>query len=330
MGVDECLPWHMAPWQQLWQRHAAGRLPHALLLAGPAGLGKGVFARRLIRALLCTQVDAEGKACGLCRGCRLVQVGSHPDMQVLQPEEDGKPIKIDAVRELCIFLGCTTQYGGYKIALLEPADRLNVNAANSLLKTLEEPPGNSLLLLVSDRPARLPATVRSRCQRIDFAPPPLASARDWLTPQIPAAIDPVVLLAITGGAPLAALAQADGARWARRRTLFEAYRQTLAGSADPVCVAQDWMQGDLSENLCWLIGWHHDLIRLKMMGDPPRLDNPDLRPVLQEWARQHALRTLFERLDAAMRLRAVYATTQVNVQMQLEAFLGGGARDDLP
>ena len=98
-----------------------------------------------------------------------------------------------------------------------------------------------------------------------------------------------------------------------------------------MCVAQDWMQGDLSENLRWLIGWHHDLIRLKMMSDPPRLDNPDLRPVLQEWARQHASRALFERLDAAMRLRAVCATTQVNVQMQLEAFLGGGgARDDLP
>ncbi|MFO7642692.1 MAG: DNA polymerase III subunit delta', partial [Candidatus Competibacteraceae bacterium] len=167
--MDEGLPWHEPLWRQFQQSRAAGRLPHALLLAGPAGLGKLAFAKRLARALLCETPDVEGDACGRCRSCRLFQAGSHPDYRMEQPVEEGKAIRIDPIRELCGFLGFTAQYGGYKIALLEPADRLNLNAANSLLKTLEEPPGDCLLLLVTAHPARLPATVRSRCQKVSFA-----------------------------------------------------------------------------------------------------------------------------------------------------------------
>ncbi len=341
---DERLPWHQDLWRQSRERRATGRLPHALLLAGPAGLGKGLFARRLARALLCDRSDAEGNACGQCRSCRLFRAGSHPDFSVVQPEEDSKSIendqpegdaggagakkkkskaiKIEQIRDLCAFLGYTAQYGGYKIALLEPADRLNVNAANSLLKTLEEPPGNGLLLLVTAQPARLPATVRSRCQKIGFAPPTAAIAVPWLTARIADGLEPATLLDIAGGAPLAALSQADGERWRRRRELFECYQQTLAGRIDPIRAAERWTQGDLSENLRWLVGWHTDLIRLKMNVDPPRLGNPDLRSALRRWAERGAPRVLFERLDAAVRLHVLCTTTQVNAPLLLEAFLG--------
>ena len=343
---DERLPWHRDLWRQIQQRRAAGRLPHALLLSGPAGLGKGWFARRLARALLCERPDADGEACGQCRRCRLFRAGSHPDFSVVQPEEDykniendppagdaggtgakkkkSKVIKIEQIRDLCAFLGYTAQYGGYKIALLEPADRLNVNAANSLLKTLEEPPGDCLLLLVTAQPARLPATVRSRCQKIEFDLPAQAVAVPWLAARAQGEVGPAALLEIAGGAPLAALAQADGERWRRRRELFERYEQVLAGQADPIRVAEGWAQGDLAENLRWLIGWHTDLIRLKMNPEPPRLSNPDLRAALRRWADRQPPRALFERLDAVVRLHALYATTQVNASLLLEAFLGDG------
>jgi len=319
---DDRLPWHRDPWRRIQQRRAAGRLPHALLLSGPAGLGKGLFARGLARALLCERPDAGGEACGQCRSCRLFRAGSHPDYSVVQPEEDGRIIKVDQIRALCAFLGYTAQYGGYKIALLEPADRLNVNAANSLLKTLEEPPGNSLLLLVTAQPAWLPATVRSRCQKIGFDPPAMVAAVPWLAARVQPGIEPETLLEVAGGAPLAALAQADSERWHRRRELFERYEQVLAGRADPIRAAESWTRGDLAENLRWLIGWHTDLIRLKMNSEPPRLSNPDLRPALQRWADQQTPRALFERLDAAVQLHALCTTTQVNAPLLLEAFLG--------
>ena len=319
---DERLPWHQDLWRQLQQRRVAGRLPHALLLSGPAGLGKGVFARRLARALLCERPGADGEACGQCRSCRLFRAGSHPDYNIVQPEEDSKIIKVDQVRVLCAFLGYTAQYGGYKIALLEPADRMNVNAANSLLKTLEEPPGNGLLLLVTAQPARLPVTVRSRCQKIGFDPPAPTVAVPWLTARVADGLEPATLLEIAGGAPLAALTQADGERWRRRRELFECYEQALVGRIDPIRAAERWTQGDLAENLRWLVGWHIDLIRLKMNSESSHLNNPDLRSALRRWADRGMPHVLFERLDEAVRLRTLCATTQVNTTLLLEAFLG--------
>lgn len=357
--MDEHLPWHEPLWRQIQQRHAAGRLPHALLLAGPAGLGKLIFARRLAQSLLCESPTAEGDGCGQCRSCRLFRAGSHPDYSVVQPEDEqksaesdpstgeareaagsskkkkSKVIKIDQIRTLCAFLGHTAQYGGYKIALLEPADQLNVNAANSLLKTLEEPPGTCLLLLVAARPARLPATVRSRCQLIRFDRPALELALPWVTARISDGLKPADVLEVAGGSPLAALRYAEGDRWQRRRGLAESYDRLLTGRLDPIQAAEQWTQGDLAENLRWLIGWHTDLIRLRMNAadqpnpEPLHLNHPDLRSLLQRWAARPVPRVLFERLDAAIRLHTLCTTAQVNAPLLLEAFLSeaAGAHD---
>ena len=322
--MDPRLPWHHEQWRQVQQGRSAGRLPHALLLAGPPGLGKGLFARRLARALLCEAPGAGGESCGRCRSCRLFQAGSHPDYSPVQPLEESKVIKIDQVRDLCAFLGYTAQYGGYKIALLEPADRLNGNAANSLLKTLEEPLGACLLLLVTAWPARLPATVRSRCQRLSFGPPPPALVVPWLAERVKQGPDPQMLLDWAGGAPLAALAHAGEGYWRRRRELAEGYEQVSVGRADPIGAAESWMKEDLAENLRWLIGWHTDLIRLKMNPEPPRLNNTDLGDMLRRWADRYPPRILFGRLDAAVQLYTLCTTTQANVQLLLEAFLAGG------
>ena len=315
------LPWHEALWGNLQQRRIAQRLPHALLLTGAAGLGKHQFAQHLAKALLCTAIDQHGMACGHCRSCRLFQAGSHPDYRLLQPVEEGKALKIDQVRELCSFLGYTPQYGGYKVALLQPADAMNSNAANSLLKTLDEPPGACLLILVTSQPGRLPATVRSRCQRVTFTPPPTSMARAWLQKRLPANLDAAVLLEVAGGAPLLALRYAESERWQRRRALAENYAKVLNGQLDPVHAAAAWMQGDLAENLRWLVTWQSDAIRLNIMLNPPRLQNPDLRAVLQNWAQRQPPQRLFAQLDSTQRLYTLCTTTQVRADLLLEHFL---------
>ena len=322
----ERLPWHAPLWRRLHQHRADGRWPHALLLAGPDGLGKGLFARRLAASRCCETPDAQGDACGQCQGCHWFQAGSHPDFSAVRPAEGGKAIKVDQIRELREFLGLTAYCGGCKIVLIEPADRLNLNAANSLLKTLEEPPGDGLLLLVAARPARLPATVRSRCQMLRFEPPPAPEAIAWLASRIDARLDARILLEVAGGAPLAALALAEPSRWSRRRQLLDSYDRVLQGATEPSRTAEAWLQGDVTENLRWLVGWHTDMIRLRLSAEPPRLSNPDLAAVLRRWADRQPPRALFERLDAAVRLSGLSATTQINMPLALEAFFCDGAR----
>ncbi len=317
--MNPLLPWQGLQWDQLMQRRAANRLPHALLCSGPAGLGKRRFTERLAQALLCEAPLPDGSPCEACRACRLFAAGSHPDYVRVEPTEEGKSIKIDQIREVVTFLGYTSQLRGYKIALLAPAERMNSNAANSLLKTLEEPPANSLLLLLTTAPAQLPATLRSRCQNLVFRTPPVEEALAWLTPRV--AGDPALLLSLSGGAPLAAQAYAEPGRLARRQALFEGYQAVVAGQADPVRMAEQWSKNDMTENLRWLIGWHMDMIRLKMTRDPPRLLNPDWRAALQRLAEPWPELLLFQKLDTLLRLHTLCATTQVNRQLLLEAFL---------
>lgn len=303
------------------QVKAAGRLPHALLCTGPAGLGKRLFAERLAQALLCEAPAADGSSCGTCRSCKVFAADSHPDCVRVEPAEEGKPIRVDQIRELTHFLNHTTRFGGYKVVLLLFAERMNLNAANSLLKTLEEPPAKSLLLLVTALPPRLPATVRSRCQFLVFAKPPLEKAVAWLAPQLGDNLDPGLLLNLAGGAPLGALAFAREERLAWRLKLFEDYCKVIGGEIDPVRVAENWIKEGAPEALCWLIAWHRDMITLKMAGEPSHLLNPDLQKPLRRLAETVTAEVLFARLDAATRLHA-WCATQVNPQLMLEAFLG--------
>src|SRR2546423_10129279 len=159
--------------------HTAGRLPEALLLHEAHGAGGDWLARWVARLVLCER--AAGAPCGSCAGCRRVIAGQHPDLLMLQPTEDSQQIRIEQVRELAQELALTSHQGGYKVGILSPAEALNRFAANALLKTLEEPPARTLLVLVTTQPSRLPATVLSRCQRLRVRAPARAEAVAWLT-----------------------------------------------------------------------------------------------------------------------------------------------------
>lgn len=180
-----------APWQQRMYEQAAasidaGRLGHGLLFAGPSQLGKRAVAERLAQRLLCTERLADGEPCGSCRGCRLYAAGTHPDYQLVSfvQNKEGTRLRteivIEQVRRLSEQMALTPQYGGAQIVIIDPADAINHAASNALLKTLEEPVSGRYLWLVSAHPARLSATIRSRCQRLEFRLPPHDEALAWL------------------------------------------------------------------------------------------------------------------------------------------------------
>ncbi len=261
----EVYPWHASVWTTLTAD--LERLPHALLLQGPAGLGKQDFALRLAAALLCAQPKAES-ACGQCHSCQLLAAGTHPDLKRVMPEEDRRGIVIDQIRSLGTYLALRPHTAARKVAILSPADSMNLNAANSLLKILEEPPLGSILLLVASQPARLPATIRSRCQRVLFQIPERGLAQSWLKGREggEAAVE---LLGEAGGAPLRALALSREDFLAKRETLLSDLERLLAGNEDPVTCAQRWKGLGASACIDWLAAFVAGLIRgLAVPGEP--------------------------------------------------------------
>ena len=165
--------WQQERWQQVRRAHADGRLAHALLLAGPRAAAADHFATGLATWLLCEAADAARKPCGECRSCVQVAAGSHPNLMRLAPAEDKRDIAIDDVRDLLDRLHLSSHYGQSKVAIVSPADALNASGVNALLKTVEEPPPATHVLFVAERWRALPATLRSRCQILRFAPPRL-------------------------------------------------------------------------------------------------------------------------------------------------------------
>ncbi len=183
--TDQDLPWLREPFAALAEAMASGRLPHAILIEGVDGVGKAALASRLSAALLCSEPDYGRRPCGKCKACRLFSADTHPDFRALEPEEGKQGIGIDQVRDLISALVLTGQLSTARVGLITPAHSMSRGAANSLLKTLEEPPAGTTIILLTSRPAALPATVRSRCQGIKVSSPSADVALDWLSRRTP-------------------------------------------------------------------------------------------------------------------------------------------------
>lgn len=298
-------------------------MPHALLITGPAGIGKGVFARALAEALLCVAATDEGVACGGCPECRLLAAGNHPDGLWVGPDPDAKSpeIRVDVIRDLIDREGLTSHRGRYKIVVIQPAHQLNRAAANSLLKTLEEPSASTLMLLVSEAPGRLAATVRSRCQRILLPLPHEDLGRKWLAGRAKGA-DARLLLRLAHGAPFGALALLEDGLLERRDALFEGFVEVLNGVRDPIAEAEAWNISDARLSCEWLAGWISDILRLAAAPDPRHLAHPDKAESLAELVPRIDLRSAHRYLQDVYRAGALAGTT-VNKLLLLESLLIG-------
>lgn len=312
-------PWLNDVFNRLAELSHAGRLPHALLLTGPEAVGKGRLARLMAQRVLCHKPLEDGQPCGQCASCRPFLIGAHPDFTELKPEEPGKAIKVDAVRDFTVALQLTSQFAVGKVGLIEPADAMNTASANALLKTLEEPAAGTLIILVTAHPARLPITVRSRCQRWTIPIPTRDEAVAWLArqPQV-AGEDHALLLDLVEGRPLAALEMAAPEQLAQRTRWLESLLHLLRAGGNPLAVAATIDKATLPALVHWSTLLVTDLLRLQ--GGSSALVNRDLTDLLQPLARRLDARALFSLYDYLIELSGL-VSHPLNRDLLLEDLL---------
>ena len=263
-------PWQQDQWQQLALQVEQGRLPHALLLTGSKYIGKYQFALSLAQRLLC-HAPVGGYSCGQCKPCHLVMSGTHPDHFKIEPEEEGKAIRIDLIRQLGEFVAKTSQQGGWKVVIISPAESMNINASNALLKSLEEPGPNTLLILVCHEPSRLSATIRSRCRMVKFPAPPMSNVRPWLSQVAGQNEDLDQLLHYANGCPLLALQLLETDLLERRRK-FDGLMDDLVGHRiSALSVAETCQENDSPMMVDWLYSRLAEVVKSGGKGVSKRL-----------------------------------------------------------
>jgi DNA polymerase-3 subunit delta' len=314
-GASLLYPWQGDDWRQL--QRLQQRLPHALLFHGAAGIGKSHFVEQFAQSLLCESRQSSGEACGVCGSCTWFVQHNHPDYRLVRPEaledegegSDGgeadgaaakskasktpsKEIKIDQVRALADFMNISTHRQGKRVVVLYPAEALNTAASNALLKTLEEPPADTVFLLVSNSLDRLLPTILSRCRKVALAKPEPAVALAWLAAQ--GVTDAESALAEQGGAPLAALREAQSGE----REELAPYLQFLAAPSidGALKTADKFQKTPLTQLVALSQRWLYDLFSCQMTA------------AIRYYPRQQAaLAALAARVDRSRLLAALQA-----------------------
>ncbi len=310
-------PWQLSQWQQIQSQLQQQRLAHALLFQGNAGLGKKDFARAIAASVLCQSPQPDHQACGQCASCQLLSAGTHPDLLSLFPEEVGKAIKVDDVRSLSASMALTAQLSGYKVALIEDADQMNVNAANSLLKTLEEPAAQSLLILICHHPERLPVTIRSRCQSLSFQKPDTQQAAAWLQQQ--GMQNAELVLKLAHGAPLLALEMYQGEYLEQRQQLLQALLG-IAARKPVLDFAAKLAKLPSEALLSGFYDWLADLLKLHQCGESVDLVNHDQKDALKKLVKFSSVQALYAMLDQVNQYTQL-KSIPLNAQMLWEDLL---------
>lgn len=298
MQIETLFPWQMRLWESLLQRKTERGLPHALLFSGVDGVGQYAFALNVAKYVLCGSQKEKG-ACGECRSCRLYQSESHPDFVRVEPEKGAQLIKIDQIREVVNFVNATPLLNGYRVILIHPASLMNIYASNALLKTLEEPTANTLLILISHPGLPLLATLRSRCQTIYFPIPDRDIALTWLRSEVKDKSDEDVSVAfdLADGAPILARDYLSHDIITLRRDLYDSLLGINARSTDPLQMAAKWEDKDIKMLFHLLLSWVQDLLRCQLTDAQAKLVNQDYYSAISRLTKKLAQEDLLHYVD---------------------------------
>ncbi len=317
-------PWQVKRMQQAIRYLQDHRLAHAVLISGPDAIGKLEFCLQFIKRLNCTTPNSEDHACGQCKDCHLFAARTHPDVRLINVDDSdehkkSEQIKIDDIREINQFMNLSRQQGNYKVVCINMAENMNINAANALLKTLEEPPENAILFLISQHPDALLPTIKSRCQAWKFHLPSEEQSLVWLSEQEIYA-QWGAILKVAGGRPLRALALKRSGLGEDRANFYQDIAQFLTGKAKVTKVSKSHQDESLEQLVMWQQAWCADLIRCHYDKQPVTLENPDIRRSLHSLVGRVDLHLLFRFMDKLIELRR-FSSAPLNKRLFIEDML---------
>ncbi len=317
-------PWLRPALQQLDAARQANRLGHAWLICGPAGSGKLnlalVLATRLLRGAVGEPPPLPAADAIAAMRNRHVPTDHHPDLHWLYPEEDKRTISVDQVRAIGEALTLKSHAGGAKVVIVEPADGMTVAAANALLKTLEEPSENTYLLLLAEQPGALPATIRSRCQRLVVAAPDRDALGAWLSSSEPQ--DTAQLAWLARGAPLRVAEMLEANDTQLFKELSDKVCLVSQDKIDSQAVAEAWTKLPHGVALEWLARQLHGALRQRLAPNVSTVvTDPPTTTLHNAWAHL-TVRELFEQHERVERLRSL-GGSGINMELALQALLLG-------
>lgn len=312
-------PWQQSEWQQVRHQYQQQRLAHALLLTGVDGLGQIEFARELAQLKLCKQ--PQEKACGRCRHCHLFTTGGHPDFICLEPEADKRVIKVDQIRTVIARLAKTPQLAQSQVVVINALDQLNTKAANALLKTLEEPSGDVVFILICRRLGLVPITIVSRCQRLHFAVRDVSVTINWLQQQLPQQQQLKVILKLAYGAPLQAIVLAERDILTLRDKLLKKLLAIKIGDSSLNGI-DALLKNEVYDVLLVLRRLFEDICKCQLAINTDKLANSDRIAQLQECAKLYSARHVQQQLDSLMQIENIlHSGVHLNPQLAVESLL---------
>lgn len=312
-------PWLNGPYKQIISQHQAGRGHHALLIQSLPGMGDDALVWGVSRWLMCTSPQGM-KSCGHCHGCQLMLAHNHPDEYTLSVEKGKTSLGVDAIRQVTDKLYHFAQQGGAKVVHIPQAEQLTEAAANALLKTLEEPPGNSWFFLSSRQPSALPATLRSRCMTLHLNVPPEAQSLHWLSSQVSQTESLLLsILRLAGGAPAAALEMLKSDQLAQREQLCQALSRALP--EDALVLLPQLNQDSVTQRIHWLMTLLLDGVKYHQQNTQ-WLTNGDQLPLIAHLAERLPLPVLHQSLALWMQCRQqILETPAINHELILTGAL---------
>lgn len=314
-------PWLAETWAHLLRNKS--QAAQAMLISGPVGVGKRALARAWAKTLLCEAPRETGEACDQCGACHWFEAGTHPDYRELTLQEkenkEGETklataIDVEQARDTIDYVQLSTYRAGRRVVVVDPADALNLPAANALLKVLEEPPLNTCFVLISDQARRLLPTLRSRCTKVDVGLPDTDVALEWLRDQHTDDAD--TMLALAGGAPLVVADWQDDGEWTLRSEILEGLAELR--ELDPVALAEQWKVLNPRTWQRVAYKWLCDVLAARL-ACKVRF-NPDFAEALHTLGKRANLSRLLG-LAQTHAQAARYVMHPLNRQLQLETWL---------